>query len=372
MLRPRYPSGETRPWKPAAGATTSPLTPQARHRCTTTDLEPSRRPGQRRLHGLLNPVGHRLGILVLPEAKNRPPALLQVFGRLRVPLDVAGDLVSPEPGVGGRLGAMVWASVPEAAVDEHRDPGPAQDEIRGAGGLGCSWHPVSNAVQRWGSALPAADTARVSAVAASGLDEHLMWRRGRFRARAWATSIADAGGGQLLDIVAGRTARVPKRWLLRRPRGWLAAVRWAVLDLSGPCRSAFNETLPHAPQVADPFPVVGLGNDAFVEVRRRVRQQTLAHRGRKHDPLYRARKLLVTGRPDSGHGIRPAQIRPAELCRRRVQQHPLRPPVGRWNPPDRRCATSCGGTARVGLSILLARLLSLVAVDTSVANECSL
>ena len=30
------------------------------------------------------------------------------------------------------------------------------------------------------------------------------------------------------------------------------------------------------------------------EVRRRVQNQTLGHRGRKHDPLYRARKLLVS------------------------------------------------------------------------------
>ena len=37
-----------------------------------------------------------------------------------------------------------------------------------------------------------------------------------------------------------------------------------------------------------------LGNDALDEVRRRVQNQTLGHRGRKHDPLYRARKLLVS------------------------------------------------------------------------------
>ena len=37
-----------------------------------------------------------------------------------------------------------------------------------------------------------------------------------------------------------------------------------------------------------------LGNDALDEVRRRVQNQTLGHRGRTHDPLYRARKLLVS------------------------------------------------------------------------------
>jgi transposase len=52
--------------------------------------------------------------------------------------------------------------------------------------------------------------------------------------------------------------------------------------------------VPHAAQVADPFHVVRLGNTALDEVRRRVQNQTLGHRGRKHDPLYRARKLLVS------------------------------------------------------------------------------
>ena len=36
-----------------------------------------------------------------------------------------------------------------------------------------------------------------------------------------------------------------------------------------------------------------LANTALDEVRRRVQNQTLGHRGHKHDPLYRARKLLI-------------------------------------------------------------------------------
>ncbi len=40
--------------------------------------------------------------------------------------------------------------------------------------------------------------------------------------------------------------------------------------------------------------MVRLGNTAPDEVRRRAQNQTLGHRGHKHDPLYRARKLLVS------------------------------------------------------------------------------
>ena len=152
----------------------------------------------------------------------------------------------------------------------------------------------STAVKRWGAALLDADTARISDVEALGLDETLFWRQGRFRAKTWGTSIVDVGRGQLLDIVRGRNAEAPTRWLLQRPHSWLKTVRWAVLDLSGPYRAAFNAAVPKARQVADPFHVVRLANDALDEVRRRVQNQTLGHRGRKDDPLYRARKLLVS------------------------------------------------------------------------------
>ena len=161
--------------------------------------------------------------------------------------------------------------------------------------LGCDWHTVNASVRRWGSALLAADTQRVSRVSALGLDETLFCRRGRFNKRAWSTSIVDVGRGQLLDIVPGRTAKGPARWLLAQPPSWRAGIRWATLDLSGPYRAAFDTALPHARQVADPFHVVRLANNALDETRRRVQNQTLGHRGHKHDPLYRARKLLIAG-----------------------------------------------------------------------------
>ena len=41
--------------------------------------------------------------------------------------------------------------------------------------------------------------------------------------------------------------------------------------------------------------VVKLGFDAVDQVRRRVQQDTVGHRGRKHDPLYRIRRLLRRG-----------------------------------------------------------------------------
>ena len=55
------------------------------------------------------------------------------------------------------------------------------------------------------------------------------------------------------------------------------AIRWAVLDMSGSYRKAYDRVLPHALQVADPFHVIRLANQRLDEVRRRVQNETLGH-----------------------------------------------------------------------------------------------
>ena len=56
--------------------------------------------------------------------------------------------------------------------------------------------------------------------------------------------------------------------------------------------------------MADPFHVIRVANRCLDKVRRRVQNETLGHRGRKPDPLYRIRKLLLAGDErldDRGH-----------------------------------------------------------------------
>jgi transposase len=52
--------------------------------------------------------------------------------------------------------------------------------------------------------------------------------------------------------------------------------------------------LGHATVVVDHFHAIRLANTMVDQTRRRVQQSTLGRRGRKHDPLYRIRKLLLT------------------------------------------------------------------------------
>lgn len=164
-----------------------------------------------------------------------------------------------------------------------------------AGELGCDWHTVMDAVTAYGTPL-IEDPARIGEVTALGLDETLFARTGERRHRCWCTSMVDVTNpAQLLDVVEGRTAKAPSDWLEARADVWRAGIRWATLDLSGPYRKTFNDTLPDAVQVADPFHVCKLANSRVDECRRRVQNETLGHRGRKTDPLYRSRRLLTKG-----------------------------------------------------------------------------
>jgi transposase len=158
--------------------------------------------------------------------------------------------------------------------------------------LGCDWHTVNDTVIAYGSVL-VDDPDRIGAPTALGLDETLFVRVGPRRRQAWSTSIVDVRAGRLLDVVPGRSSVEPCRWLAERGDEWRANIVWATLDLSGPYRSVFDTMLPDATQVADPFHVVKLANQKLDECRRRVQNETLGHRGRKNDPLYRSRRLLT-------------------------------------------------------------------------------
>jgi transposase len=158
--------------------------------------------------------------------------------------------------------------------------------------LGCDWHTVNDAVIAYGTVL-VDDPARIGAPTALGLDETLFCHQGPWRRQCWSTSIVDVASGRLLDVVAGRSAVEPCRWLAARGEEWLGRIAWATLDLSGSYRSVFDTMLPDATQIADPFHLIRLANSKLDECRRRVQNETLGHRGWKGDPLYRSRRLLV-------------------------------------------------------------------------------
>ncbi len=73
------------------------------------------------------------------------------------------------------------------------------------------------------------------------------------------------------------------------------ASRWVALDPFRGYANSLLAQLGHATVVLDHFHAVRLANTAVDDVRRRVQQETLGHRGRKGDPLYGIRRLLLMG-----------------------------------------------------------------------------
>jgi transposase len=65
------------------------------------------------------------------------------------------------------------------------------------------------------------------------------------------------------------------------------------LDLFVAYKSVFGAVLSGGTQVADKFHVIKLANERVDETRRRVQNEVLGHRGRKNDPLHKARHLLT-------------------------------------------------------------------------------
>ena len=99
-----------------------------------------------------------------------------------------------------------------------------------------------------------------------------------------------------MDLVPGRFGTVRKKWLAERGEDFRAGVRIAMLEPFQGYKNAMDDQLQDATSVLDAFHIVKLAGDALDEVRRRVQQDTLGHRGRKGDPLYQIRLLLRTSR----------------------------------------------------------------------------
>ena len=190
---------------------------------------------------------------------------------------------------------------------------------RVADGLGVAWNTANAAVLAEGRRRLIEDPGRFDGVRVLGVDEHV-WRHTR-RGDKYVTVIIDltpvrdgTGPARLLDMVEGRSKAVFKAWLAARPRTWRDGIDDVAMDGFTGFKTAADEDLPDATAVMDPFHVVRLAGDALDQCRRRVQLETQGHRGRKSDPLYSARRTLLTGgRP----GHRQAEDPPRDPVHRR-------------------------------------------------------
>jgi transposase len=100
---------------------------------------------------------------------------------------------------------------------------------------------------------------------------------------------------RLLDLVPGRSGKAFSNWLEERGAVFRDNVKIASLDPFAGYKTAIDDQLEDATAVLDAFHVVKLGTAAVDEVRRRVQQDTLGHRGRKGDPLFGIQTILRAG-----------------------------------------------------------------------------
>jgi transposase len=159
---------------------------------------------------------------------------------------------------------------------------------------GVAWDTVWSAIELHGLPL-VRDRNRVGHVRALGVDEHSYLAATRTHSTIYATSLVDLDRRIVIDLFEGKSAAKLRRWCVKRPKTWLRAIDVVALDLTETYRSGLRPHLSHATRVADPFHVIRVGNRMLDQVRRRVQHETLGHRGRKVDPLFRVRKLLLKG-----------------------------------------------------------------------------
>ena len=78
---------------------------------------------------------------------------------------------------------------------------------------------------------------------------------------------------------------------------WADQIDVAAIDAFRGYATAIGDVLPDAVLVIDHFHAIRLASEAVNDVRRRVQQDTLGHRGRRHDPLYGIRRCCCAPGP---------------------------------------------------------------------------
>ena len=160
--------------------------------------------------------------------------------------------------------------------------------------FGVSWATVMAAVREYGTPL-IDNPDRLAGVTALGVDETAFLAANGKHHTVFVTGMVDVTGSRLLDVVQGRSGTVLCQWIAAQPQPWRDGITVAALDPFRGYATALRTSLPYATRVLDAFHVTRLGFAAVDDVRRRVQQESTGHRGRKHDPLYRIRRVLRRG-----------------------------------------------------------------------------
>lgn len=208
----------------------------------------------------------------------------------------------PEPA----CGVSTWSEIiegiaPRALLTERaRRSAASMVNIEGfsiaavAAHFGVGWHCANRAVAEHTDPF-VEDPERLEGVTAIGVDEKRFTNATATHRTTFTTQIVDLDRHRIIDVIEGRSRDVLGDWLDERGTQWCDRIALATLDPAAGYRLALSDHLAHATLVVDHFHAVKLANTAIDDVRRRVQQETTGHRGHKGDPLYRARRVFLTG-----------------------------------------------------------------------------
>jgi transposase len=129
------------------------------------------------------------------------------------------------------------------------------------------------------------------------------WRR----SDPWMTSIVDldpTSRGGIIGLAPGRSGACVEGWLALQSSTFRAQVQIVAIDPSAPYAAGIRRALPHARIVLDHFHLVMLANQALTDVRQRVAHEQHDRRGRKTDPAWAHRRLLLR----AGDTLSPAAL----------------------------------------------------------------
>lgn len=160
--------------------------------------------------------------------------------------------------------------------------------------FGVSWARAMQAVRDHGRPK-VEDPGRLAGVVALGIDEHKMLSANRTRNTLYATSFVDLTNRRLLDVVRGRNADDVAYWLVGAGPAWRQRIDAVAIDPHRGYAKGLLAKLPDAIVTIDHFHAVKLANEAINDVRRRIQNETLGHRGHRDDPLYSTRRLMTRG-----------------------------------------------------------------------------
>jgi transposase len=160
--------------------------------------------------------------------------------------------------------------------------------------FGVGWECAMNCVRRHGEPL-VDDPTRLDNIDALGIDEHKMLSANGEHHTQYVTCFVDVVRGRLLDIVRGRNADDVSYWLSQGTPCWRQDIEAVAIDPHRGYLRGILSYLDDTTVTVDCFHGVKLANSMVDDIRRRTQQESLGHRGRKDDPLFKTRRLMTRG-----------------------------------------------------------------------------